>query len=163
MESAVGINYENLKSLLETKEWMEADKETARLIRAIVRKTTDFEEVTQVALNWFPCADLETIDSLWREHSGDQFGFSIQRKIYHDSSQDRDEFGDKTGWRIKDANGNAYWRSNTEFYYNVEASSKGHLPSSLWAGEDGWFENRRDRLITLFERIDSCSIGGVTK
>ncbi|HAJ59677.1 MAG TPA: hypothetical protein DCP31_10720 [Cyanobacteria bacterium UBA8543] len=38
------------------------------------------------------------------------------------------------------------------------------LPSCLWAGkEDGWFSNRRDRLIVLFARMDACSISNIPK
>lgn len=159
MESSVGANYASLKGYLKKKQWRNADKETARLIKWVIQKISNSTEVNQEILKVFPCTDLETIDSLWRESSDGRLGFSVQQKIFHESYKDRDIFGSKTGWRVKDTHENWSWRSNTNFDYNPETMPDGHLPSSLWAGEDGWFENRRDRLLTLFTRIDSCSIG----
>ncbi|MBD1943261.1 GUN4 domain-containing protein [Coleofasciculus sp. FACHB-712] len=159
MESSVGANYTSLKGYLKENQWREADQETARLIKWVIQKITNSTEVNQETLKVFPCADLETIDFLWQENSDGKFGFSVQKIIFQESYKNRDIFGSKTGWRVKDADGNWSWRSNANFAYNPESMPDGHLPSSLWAGEDGWFENRRDRLLTLFARIDSCSLG----
>ncbi|WP_225938558.1 GUN4 domain-containing protein [Leptothermofonsia sichuanensis] len=159
MESSVGVDYATLKRYLKKKQWREADQETARVIKEVIQTVANSTEVNQETLTVFPCTDLETIDSLWRENSEGRFGFSVQKRIFQESFKDRDIFGTKNGWRIKDANGNWSWRSNADFTYNSETIPDGHLPSSLWAGEDGWFENRRDRLITLFAKIDSCSMG----
>ena len=96
--------------------------------------------------------DLNTIDTLWKENSDGRFGFSIQKDIYQ-RCKDRDKFGNKVGWRFKNGDGDYVWYYNDNFNYKFAAT--GHLPSSLWAGEDGWFENRRDRLVMLFARMDS--------
>lgn len=160
MESSVGVDYATLKRYLKGKQWREADQETARLMKEVIQKVTNSTEINQNAINVFPCVDLSTIDSLWGKNSDGQFSFSVQKEIYQQSSQNRDEFGNKTGWRIKDADGNYSWRSNSNFDYNSATKPRGHLPSSLWAGEDViWVENRRDRLIALFARMDGCSIG----
>lgn len=160
MESSVGVDYATLKRYLKKKQWREADQETVRLMKEVIQKVTNSIEINQSTINVFPCVDLSTIDSFWRKHSDGRFSFSVQKEIYQQSSQNRDEFGNKTGWRIKDADGNYSWRSNSTFDYNSATTSRGHLPSSLWAGEDAiWVENRRDRLIALFARMDSCSIG----
>lgn len=156
MESSVGASYASLKGYLKQKQWREADQETARLIKWIIQKITNSTEVNKETLDMFPCTDLETIDLLWQENSEGRFGFSVQQKIFQDSYNDRDIFGSKTGWRVKDTNGNWSWLSNANFDYNAETMPVGHLPSSLWAGEDGW-SNRRDRLIMLFARMDGCS------
>jgi len=158
MESSVGVSYTSLKEYLKQERWREADKETARVIKEVIQKVTNSTEVKEKALEVFPCIDLKTIDSLWQENSEGKFGFSVQKRIFNESSKDRDIFGTKINWRIKDADGNWFWCSNDNFDYNSKLIPDGHLPSSLWAGEDGWFENRRDRLIKLFERIDSCSV-----
>jgi tetratricopeptide (TPR) repeat protein len=158
MESSVGVSYAYLKEYLKQKQWCEADQETARVIKEVIQKVANSTEVNKETLKVFPCADLETINSLWRGNSEEKFGFSVQKRIFQKSLKDRDIFGTEIGWRIKDANGNWSWRSNADFDYNSEPIPNGHLPGSLWAGEDGWFENRRDRLITLFDRIDSCSM-----
>lgn len=158
MESSVGVDYATLKRFLKKKKWREADQETARLMKEVIQKVVNSTEVNQETLTVFPCTDLETIDSLWRENSQGRFGFSVQKRIFQESFNDRNIFGTKIGWRVKDADGNWSWLSNADFAYNPKTIPDGHLPSSLWAGEDGWFENRRDRLITLFARMDSCSI-----
>lgn len=159
MESSVGVEYATLKRYLEKKQWCEADQETARIMKEVIQKVNNSTEINQCAINIFPCVDLSTIDSLWEKHSDGQFSFSVQKEIYQQSSQNRDEFGNRTGWRIKDSDGNYSWRSNSSFDYNSATTPRGHLPSSLWAGEDViWVENRRDRLIALFARMDSCSI-----
>lgn len=160
MESSVGVDYDTLKIYLKKKQWREADQQTARLMKEVIQKVTNSTEINQGAINVFPCVDLSTIDSLWRKYSDGRFSFSVQKEIYQQSSQNRDEFGNKTGWRIKDADGNYSWRSNSAFDYNSATKPRGHLPSSLWAGEDAiWVENRRDRLVALFARMDRCSIG----
>jgi tetratricopeptide (TPR) repeat protein len=167
MESSVGVDYTTLKRYLKGKQWREADQETARLMKEVIQKVInsteideDSTEIDKGAIAVFPCVDLSTIDSLWVKNSDGRFGFSVQKKIYQRCSPDRDRFGNKIGWRIKDADGNYSWRSNSNFDYNSATMPRGHLPSSLWAGEDNiWVENRRDRLIALFARMDSCSIG----
>ena len=157
MESSVGVSYMSLKKYLKQKQWREADQETARLIKEVIQKVTNSTEVNKENLKAFPCTDLETIDSFWRENSEGKFGFSMQKKIFEESSKDKEIFGAKNGWRINDAKGNWSWRSNADFDYNSESIPDGYLPSSLWAGEDGWFENRRDRLITLLARMESTT------
>ncbi|MEB3359448.1 MAG: GUN4 domain-containing protein [Synechococcales bacterium] len=158
MESSVGISYASLKEYLRQKQWHEADQETARLIQAVIEKVTGSTEVNGDALEVFPCTDLCTIDSLWQTGSGGQFGFSVQREVYQQSNGDRNTFGSKTGWRLKGSDDSWSWRSNSDFIYSSESAPRGHLPSSLWAGEDGWFENRRDRLVSLFNRMNICSV-----
>lgn len=157
MESAVGASYASLKGYLKQKQWREADQETAWLIKWVIKKMTNSTEVNQETLKLFPCTDLETIDSLWQENSEGQFSFSVQKRIYQESSEDISTFGNETGWRVKNADGSRSWRSHANFDYNHETIPVGHLPSSLWMQEDGWWQ-RRDRLIALFARMDSCSI-----
>ncbi|MGG6241950.1 GUN4 domain-containing protein [Nodosilinea sp. AN01ver1] len=159
MESSVGVSYTSLKEYLKQKQWREADRETALVIKEVIQKVANSTEVNQEALKVFPCTDLETIDSFWLEYSEGRFGFSVQKRIFQESFKDKCLFGIKNGWRIKDANGNWTWRCNSDFSYDSEKIPDGHLPSSLWSGVDGWFENRRDRLIALFTKIDSCSMG----
>ncbi|NEQ95536.1 MAG: tetratricopeptide repeat protein [Cyanothece sp. SIO2G6] len=156
MESSVGVDYAQLKMYLKEKQWREADQETASLIRLVIQKTSNSTEVKRNTLSKFPCNDLETIDRLWQEHSNGRLGFSVQKKISQESDGEQD-FGSKIGWYVVDTDGDFSWRDNTDFDYNFKTMPDGHLPSSLWAGEDGWFENRRGRLIALLSRLDSCS------
>jgi tetratricopeptide (TPR) repeat protein len=157
MESSVGVSYASLKEHLKQKQWREADQETARLIQEVTQKVANSTEVNQETLKVFPCTDLETIDLLWRENSEGKFGFSVQKRTLQESFKDRDIFGTKIGWRVKNADGNWIWYGNDNFNYMTETMPNGYLPSSLWAGK-GLIRNHIDRLIALFARMDSCSI-----
>ena len=153
IESSVEINYASLKKYLREKEWKKADKETATLIKTIIQKVTNSSDINVENIELLPSLDIETINSLWLESSNGKFGFSVQKEIFARFS-DRDKFGKRIGWQVMDSDGNYSWSQNDNFNYpDIDASRRGHLPSSLWAGEDGWFENRRDRLIALFNII----------
>lgn len=175
MESSVGIDYSNLKKMLAEKKWKEADRETARLICLAVtnqekklnlleQSAESYTELSVDEIENLSGADLYTINNLWLEYSEKKFGFSIQKEIYEGlggtqefDGEIRDKFGKEIGWRACQ-DGNYSWRRSDKFVYDYEKAPKGHLPSCLWAGlEDGWFENRRDRLIALFAYMDACS------
>ena len=185
-DSCVGIDYSKLKLFLEAKKWKEADQETARVM-CLAAKTISLinadedekgfidpdEALTELSteeITNFPCVDLNTVNKLWVDCSDGKFGFSVQKEIYQSlggtqefDAEIRDKFGDSTGWRVLEADGNSSWRRSDRFEYNFDNAPKGHLPSSLWAGvKDGWFSNRRDRLIALFARMDACLTTGGT-
>jgi tetratricopeptide (TPR) repeat protein len=187
-ESSVGIDYSELKKLLADKEWKKADRETAKIMCSaaqlailalpeneregiFVDPNQALTELDESIISKIPCDDLNTIDKLWLEHSDGKFGFSIQREIYKSfggtqefNGEIRDKFGNQTGWRVREKNDKYSWRRSDQFEYAFEKAPRGHLPSCLWAAkEDGWFSNRRDRLIALFARIDACSISNLPK
>jgi hypothetical protein len=90
---------------------------------------TDEQVLTVDDLKHFPCQELQVIDQLWLTYSGNQFGFSIQERIWHELSDDINpsyedwcEFGDRVGWR---ENGN--WINPC---INLNKSIPGTLP---WA------------------------------
>lgn len=164
LESVVGVDYSQLKKFLAQKKWKEADQETARVMHLAIKNLMGLDEspsgLDKDAVALFPDADLATIDKLWVESSEGKYGFSVQKSIYERfggteefNGSIRDKFGDATGWRVKDSDGYSSWRNVDKFEYNFASTPKGHLPSSLWAG-DGFFENSRDRLIALFSRLN---------
>jgi tetratricopeptide (TPR) repeat protein len=157
MDSSIGINYSNLKSLLSQNKWKEADHELAKIMKEIAIKISEEDCIYCSIIERFPERDLLTIDQAWLKHSDGKFGLSVQQKIFEKSEGDRNTFGESTGWRKKDAEGTYRWIDNLSFTYDFETAPKGHLPSSLWAGEDGWLENRRDRLIAIFSRLNGIS------
>lgn len=163
MESAVGVDYSKLKTLLAQRKWKEADHETARLMHLAIKNLFDDNQapsgLDKSTIAIFPLPDLVTIDRLWVESSNGKYGFSVQKSIYQEfggteefNGSIRDKFGDATAWKVKDSDGYSSWRNADKFEYNFASTPKGHLPSSLWAG-DGFFENSRDRLIALFSRL----------
>lgn len=187
-ESSVGIDYSKLKKLLADKAWKKADQETAKIMclaaklavlalpeeekeEIIVDPDQQLTELEENIIEKFPGDDLNTIDKLWIEHSDGKFGFSVQKEIYQSlgGTQEvnweiRDKFGNQTGWRVCEKKDKYSWRRSDQFEYDFDKAPQGHLPSCLWAGkEDGWFSNRRNRLIALFARMDACSISNIPK
>lgn len=73
----------------------------------------------------FPIKDLKTIDSLWCIYSGNQFGFSIQRKIWIYHNKNWEKLWQQIGWKINEKN----IRYPNEFIWNINAPI-GHLPLS---------------------------------
>jgi GUN4-like/TIR domain len=99
--------YQKLEELLKAQKWIDADRETYRmLIIAVGKKRGDMLEEEEL-LN-FPCANLKKIDGLWVKYSQGRFRFSVQKQIYVecggklDSRFDKqvwEKFGDRVGWR----------------------------------------------------------------
>lgn len=131
MMSEGGINYSNLNYLLQQKLWKEADKETARIMLAIMEKIS-WKVVTKHDMNYFPCEDLTIIDRLWKKHSNNHFGLSIQRDIWQSipGMDVLDLFGDRVGWRD-----NGKWLNYDQLNFTLNAP-KGHLPilGETWGG-----------------------------
>jgi hypothetical protein len=108
LDSERNIDYQHLRDLLKAEQWVDADKETYRvMIQAVGKKEGDY--FTSEELLNFPCTDLKTIDKLWVKYSQGRFGFSVQKRIYVDCGAKLDgkypgdeiwrEFGDRVGWR----------------------------------------------------------------
>jgi hypothetical protein len=81
LDSSVGIDYSQLRTLLFAGKWANAnDLTTAKILEAVGhldRKYVDLDD-----LQYLPVLDLRTIDRLWIKASDRRFGFSIQRQIY---------------------------------------------------------------------------------
>jgi GUN4-like len=84
-QSAVGVDYRNLTRLLQSQRWDAAAAETDRLVFEVAKKsqqaTIGADLLTVQAVARFPCQDLKTIDSLWRQESHDRFGFRVQLQV----------------------------------------------------------------------------------
>ena len=128
--------YETLQNLLKENKWLEADKETVRLILAIAGEE-EIENLRPEEIAAIDCSELQVIDRLWLNYSDDRFGFSIQAKVYQDLGGDEQstieqdakliqQWGDKLGWR-KDGN----WLKCSDLDYSEDAA-KGGLPGLWW-------------------------------
>lgn len=159
MESSIGVEYSNMKALLSQRRWQEADQELAKIMKDIVKKISDDDSICCSAIHDFPERDLLTIDKAWLGYSNGKFGFSVQKKFFEKSNRDRNIFGESIGWRTEISEGSYRWVDNLSFNYDFDLAPIGHLPSGFWAGDDGWFENRRDRLIAIFNRLDKIKNG----
>ncbi len=127
--------YRNLQNYLAEKKWSEADTETLNLILKITEK--EIEDLSPEDIKLFPCKDLMTIDQLWRKHSGNRFGFSIQLGFYQNLGGNLDttveqnqeliaKWGDRLGWRE-----NNRWLKCSELDYSLNAPVGCH-PSRWW-------------------------------
>ena len=128
--------YETLQNLLKESKWLEADKETVRLILAIAGESK-IENLRPEDIALIDCSELQVIDRLWLNYSDESFGFSVQAKIYRDLGGDEQstieqnadliqQWGDKLGWR-KDGS----WLKCSDLDYSEDAA-KGGLPGLWW-------------------------------
>ena len=74
-------------------------------------------------IEFFPCADLLSINQLWVKHSGDRFGFSVQCRIWESVGEDYGKFSDVVGWRSHD------WLQYSDLTFSLSAPV-GHLPAA---------------------------------
>jgi hypothetical protein len=117
---APSADVSGLEQLLKAQRWKEADVETSWLIR-VAAGTERQVFPTLITVYYLPCNDLKTIDQLWVKYSQGKFGYSVQRKLYHQAiakvggSRSLIEFLEVTGFD-----------KNT---FSLKAPN-GHLPSS---------------------------------
>lgn len=140
--SAVGMDYSQLRDLLATGQWQEADQETANVLLKVYGREQEGKFNLEDVKN-LPCRDLRTIDQLWKEWSQGRFGFGIQNQIWESVEQNYDAFCDRVGWRL-DHN----WLPYNRLSFEVTAP-EGHLPS--WG--------RRGRLWPAFiKKVANCGL-----
>lgn len=151
--------YRNLYDLLADGKWQDADQETATVMLKIAsREKAGWLRVEDISQ--FPRLDLGAIDQFWVQSSNGRFGFSVQKQIWQQVSNNYFAFGDRIGWRRGGS-----WLNYSQFTFTATAP-EGHLPAAhltwdslkrgqtwLWYGgteEDvRWFEvksllSRRD-------------------
>lgn len=120
------VDYTLLRDLLSSGQWKKADEEMG----VIMLKISD-----RIAAGWlreedietFPCADLQTIDSLWAKYSSDRFGFTAQCHIWESVRRDYGKFGDTVGWRSQQRY--SPWHRYSELDFSLNAPT-GHLPAA---------------------------------
>jgi hypothetical protein len=135
---STGVDYTNLRDLLATGKWKEADEETSRaMLQAAKREKEGW--FRQEDIDNFSCEDLRTIDQLWLSASKGKFGFSVQKEIYESLGGTReydeavwDKFGDRVGWKK-----GVSWLWKKELTYSAEAP-KAHLPAGIGRSGGIW-------------------------
>ncbi|MGB3514516.1 MAG: serine/threonine-protein kinase [Microcoleaceae cyanobacterium] len=157
LNSERGIDYTKLQELLAAAKWQEADRET----KAVMLKVADREWegwLRAEDLESLPCADLNTIDSLWVKASNGRFGFSVQGQIYSSLAKTTNEeqtiwrqFGQRVGWFH-----DGVWLSCDRLLYNLNAP-EGELPS---AGGVGRFWELTGSYLVFLSRVDICQWQG---
>jgi hypothetical protein len=180
LNSQVGIYYDNLRDLLYSQKWMDADRETDRLIQklrfnGLEMPCLDLQTIDPLCMKYscleMPCLDLQTIDRLWMKYSNGLFGFSVQREVFlscggdlnheHEGSNYSPEwtsFIDRVGWQWKG------W--DDRLTYDMTAPP-GHLPGLLYFIGFITGSTPGDRVPSILFRFHNCTslngVGGVTE
>lgn len=148
LASERGVDYRDLRQLLASHRWREADRETwVVLCRALGRGGRPY--LHPVDLKELPGPDLGTIDGLWVKYSRGRFGFSVQAKIFGEVGQDYGKFCDRVGWLTYIPHD-----PTTGFDYRLRAPA-GHLPTRSWVmGGGKWWQH----LEMMTERLGECGL-----
>ncbi len=128
-----------MSNLLKDKKFQEGNQETVKLLEKIFDRnlsaflvergnkysvssgTTANSQVLIGKINI--CKDVQTIDRIWHYHSKGNFGFATQLDVLKNSSDSREAFGIKSGWRVA-----GEWIGNANY---TETALRGHLPSLI--------------------------------
>lgn len=131
--SAQSTSFDLLHRLLSANDFREADNETRRLLIALAGEAAQkrgyvfFSEV-----QFIPESDLQTLDELWRNHSNNKFGYSVQKRLWEKSNKDFTTFFIKVGWMKKldtEVLQYNYRAFPDEFVWELnEETPEGHLP-----------------------------------
>ncbi|CUR30628.1 GUN4 domain protein (fragment) [Planktothrix tepida PCC 9214] len=152
LKSEKGVDYSQLRDLLASGKWREADEETARVMYlAAGRQKEGWLRVEDI--DNFPCEDLRTINQLWLHYSNGKFGFSVQKEIYQSLGGTREyneevwkKFCDRVGWREK-----GEWLSYKDLTFDPVEARSGYLPFCPVEGGFLDFGN-------LFSRAETCNL-----
>lgn len=125
-----------LEKFLAIQDWRKADEVTQGIMLKIGDRQKD-GYLREKDLAEFPLVLIQTIDSLWLQHSQNRFGFSIQTQIWQKiggtSKPDWNawcRFGDRVGWFVGDS-----WLHWNDVTFSLLAP-RGHLPRG--GAFEGW-------------------------
>lgn len=121
----VSTDYTQLTRLLATGNWQEADRETMAIILRVCDRTEEgYPKPSHIQK--LPAADLQEIDRLWQHYSGGKFGFTPQKLLWIQASQNYTDFCELIGWHHGDT-----WLEYSEVNFSINAVA-GHLPSLMF-------------------------------
>ncbi|MGF1496423.1 MAG: GUN4 domain-containing protein [Elainellaceae cyanobacterium] len=146
------LSYESLRSALKKRDWRAADDETFAVLCQLASRGSRVTSRGQV--EWLdaqdlvniPAPDFQIIDQLWREASGDHFGFSIQRDIFMDAFREHSvanvatHFGKKVGWMMLERGFVGLFKYYNQLTFSLDESLPGHLPAK-WFWEIPWWKS----------------------
>jgi hypothetical protein len=125
MNQVTDVDYQRLERLLAEKRWQEADAETM-IIMLKVANRQDRGYIGARDAKTFPIADLQRIDALWMKHSKGQFGFGVQKQLWHQAQRNYTEFADLIGWRQHGS-----WLQYGQLSFD-DSACVGHLPALMF-------------------------------
>ncbi|RZM82047.1 GUN4 domain-containing protein [Leptolyngbya iicbica] len=130
--AVIEVDYRRLQDTLRDGDWQAANLETiAILMRLASSYDYTYPHIETDDIADLPCADLQTINTLWSRYSEGRYGLTAQQAIWRslptsDPSQRAEQYGDQLGWRLTepptaDFLSNSLWRSDTELLYTAVA------------------------------------------
>ncbi|MBP5974920.1 GUN4 domain-containing protein [Brasilonema sp. CT11] len=127
-------SYWKLVNSLAQCEWQKADA----LTRAILLKLAGASGkglLEKEAIEKISARDVYTLDRLWVEYSKGRFGFSVQKRIFNETKQERQKFAEKVGWSDKAGlfGGVFAWKLYSKLDFTLNAP-QGHMP--IWGAKD---------------------------
>lgn len=143
-EQRVATDYSKLENFLLENKWREADLETKSLMLRLAKREKEgwlrSEDIKKL-----PYQDLQEIDEVWVKYSNGNFGFSVQKNIWHSlgcktnpwmPAQTKTElrFGTHVGWYVN----NSWLLQWDNFSYNSQ-SLVGSLPREYIFILSGWW------------------------
>lgn len=131
LPSERGIDYVPFATMLAVGDFKGADQFTRdNLIKISGPGSVKRQFVYWTEVKNLPTTDLATMERLWLQFSGGNFGYSVQKRVWEVENGNFDNYIRRIGWTTID-NGNERklkWFGNSEFIYDVEKAPKGHLP-----------------------------------
>ena len=131
LPSERGIDYVPFATMLAVGDFKGADQFTRdNLIKISGPGSVKRQFVYWTEVKNLPTTDLATMERLWLQFSGGNFGYSVQKRVWEVENGNFDNYIRRIGWTKID-NGNERklkWFGQSEFIYDVEKAPKGHLP-----------------------------------
>ena len=124
------ISLRRLQDFLSKKDWRQADLETKLLLLKMTKRQGQ-GWLDEKSIQNLKIEDIKELDKLWRNASNNRFGFSIQKQIYLQTSNQLNQynwqiycnFGEKVGWYEP----NTGWKDYTKLDFS-DSAPEGHLP-----------------------------------
>lgn len=147
----------SLEERLKALDFKGADLITTNLF--ILNQNSDITDacLNKITILEFPFQIFHKMDSLWQQYSNSQYGFSLQRDIWHSINggsqiigvKSLNKFADYVGWQI-----NGEWiKSYNDFNFGLNANI-GHLPTMRQSHLDGsssWWIAWRDNVSAVLQ------------
>jgi hypothetical protein len=157
---SLGSKMFELETLLQQHQWQAADVKTTEVMLEICQQQAQ-GFMGSADLDKISCLQWRSIDNLWRKHSDNHFGLSLQAEIWRSIAVTAEpdweawcRFGQITGWYINDA-----WLRWGDVRFDLSAP-RGHLPRNGacmgWGLGDFW--TGCGMLSTIVNKLESCRI-----
>ena len=155
-----GIDYTNLKDLLASQQWEQANRKTRHSIARIIdtAKRKNERSLTESnAIADFACQDIRMIDRLWLQYSDNKFGFTPQQAVWQENQRNIGftldawrNFATEIGWKEGEINDSGGYLLYEQLTFDPQTAPQGHLP---W-----WFAASDEQQNIIKAVFNRCSL-----